>query len=137
MAKSSTSFKKGNKDVFTTEYNHERAAQGSKLRANIRSKLAALLEAEDYDPFRELITIGREAKEEGDYAVAANCAKEIAGFLLPKLKSIEVKAEVKQKIINHSIQMLNVVEAEVLEDTTAQLVLDTAIKVEVKEEDDN
>lgn len=83
---------------------HEKTIYGKKTPAEVRAAIQSICEELDYDPFRELVTMatsklkttidGREVEVpylDADQRIAV--AKEIASFIAPKPKSVEVKHE--------------------------------------------
>ncbi len=83
---------------------------GRKTPAEVRAAIQDICERNDYDPFEQLIRLATETLEteiEGhtvkipvatvDQKIAI--AKEIAGYIAPKIKNIEVKQEVEGEIV--------------------------------------
>lgn len=62
----------------------------NKKTQNIIEKLAKL----NYDPLESLARLAKDAKKEGDKAMEFSCARELAQYVAPKRKSVEMTAEV-------------------------------------------
>lgn len=101
---------------------------GKKTPAEVRAAIQSICEEMDYDPFKELV---RYATEDFETIVDGHVvrlplatmdqkitiAKEIASYIAPKIKNIEVKAEVEGeftfKIINQALTGTGVPQLEI------------------------
>lgn len=84
--------------------NFSKVIYGQKTPAEVRAAIQSICEEENYDPFRELVRLAKEtvkAEVDGkqvEIPVATvdqkiQIAKEIAAYLAPKIKGLEVKHE--------------------------------------------
>lgn len=65
----------------------------------IQAKLAAM----DCDPITGMATIARQAMDEGDTHLALTAFKELAQYIAPKRKALDVKADVTHNTQDKSI----------------------------------
>lgn len=76
---------------------------GSGRKAGTRNKATKTLEARikgsGFEPIEAMCRIGKQAEQDGDLGLAVQCAKELAGYIHSKKRSVEIKQGREEPVI--------------------------------------
>lgn len=103
-------FIKGDTRTFKSGAENPSVKASQKQRRNVAELQAAVrkhMGKAKYDPFIAMIEIAQEAQQIGDLSTALAAAKELANYLLPKLKSVEVTGAIETHAVNHVVSFID------------------------------